>query len=149
MNDLFHCPPNVPHYAKNKAVGTMKPGMVSPPHPMSFIIPHHIMLHLSQVFTIEPVRSIQTSSHKPTFDLVVLDRCSIWGNGGKKSIGQIIGRRPQPTACAAPNSKRLYCQSSSPRPPCNFTLTLTTALPKPESRFSPQENLDKICNDGD
>lgn len=28
-NDLFHCAPNVPHYAKNKAIGTMKPGMVS------------------------------------------------------------------------------------------------------------------------
>jgi len=29
INDLFHCSPNVPHYAKNKAVGTMKPGMAS------------------------------------------------------------------------------------------------------------------------
>ncbi|KAI0281364.1 methionine aminopeptidase [Russula aff. rugulosa BPL654] len=28
INDLFHCTPNVPHYAKNKAVGTMKPGMM-------------------------------------------------------------------------------------------------------------------------
>ena len=27
-NDLFHCAPNIPHYAKNKAVGIMKPGMV-------------------------------------------------------------------------------------------------------------------------
>ena len=35
INDLFHCAPNIPHYAKNKAVGTMKPG---------------------QTFTIEPVR---------------------------------------------------------------------------------------------
>ncbi len=24
VNTLFHAPPNVPHYAKNKAVGTMK-----------------------------------------------------------------------------------------------------------------------------
>ncbi|KAG6854304.1 hypothetical protein C0991_008199 [Blastosporella zonata] len=31
INDLFHCSPNVPHYAKNKAVGTMKPGMVGNP----------------------------------------------------------------------------------------------------------------------
>lgn len=30
INDLFHGPPNVPHYAKNKAAGTMKPGMVCP-----------------------------------------------------------------------------------------------------------------------
>ncbi|OBZ75541.1 Methionine aminopeptidase 1 [Grifola frondosa] len=28
INDLFHCAPNVPHYAKNKAIGTMKPGMM-------------------------------------------------------------------------------------------------------------------------
>ncbi|CAG8495179.1 8290_t:CDS:2 [Funneliformis caledonium] len=26
IHGLFHCSPNVPHYAKNKAVGTMKPG---------------------------------------------------------------------------------------------------------------------------
>lgn len=30
INDLFHGSPNyIPHYAKNKAVGTMGPGMVS------------------------------------------------------------------------------------------------------------------------
>jgi methionine aminopeptidase len=29
INDLFHTAPNIPHYAKNKAVGAMKPGMVS------------------------------------------------------------------------------------------------------------------------
>ncbi len=28
INELFHgAPSNVPHYAKNKAIGTMKPGM--------------------------------------------------------------------------------------------------------------------------
>ncbi|KAJ7273680.1 peptidase M24, structural domain-containing protein [Mycena haematopus] len=34
INTHFHCPPNVPHYAKNKAVGTMKPGMVFTIEPM-------------------------------------------------------------------------------------------------------------------
>jgi len=29
VNNLFHATPNIPHYAKNKAVGTMKAGMVS------------------------------------------------------------------------------------------------------------------------
>lgn len=30
VNQLFHgSPTNIPHYAKNKAIGTMKPGMVS------------------------------------------------------------------------------------------------------------------------
>lgn len=28
VGDLFHCAPNVPHYAGNKAVGLMKPGHV-------------------------------------------------------------------------------------------------------------------------
>ncbi|KAJ8556799.1 hypothetical protein ON010_g9166 [Phytophthora cinnamomi] len=31
---LFHCSPNVPHYAKNKAVGIMKPGMIFTIEPM-------------------------------------------------------------------------------------------------------------------
>ncbi|KAI0637058.1 methionine aminopeptidase [Trametes polyzona] len=34
INDLFHCAPNVPHYAKNKAIGTMKPGMCFTIEPM-------------------------------------------------------------------------------------------------------------------
>ena len=34
VNDLFHTAPNVPHYAKNKAVGTMKPGMTFTIEPM-------------------------------------------------------------------------------------------------------------------
>lgn len=34
INDLFHTAPNIPHYAKNKAVGTMRPGMVFTIEPM-------------------------------------------------------------------------------------------------------------------
>lgn len=34
VNSLFHCPPNVPHYAKNKAVGECKPGMTFTIEPM-------------------------------------------------------------------------------------------------------------------
>ncbi|KAJ7219344.1 peptidase M24, structural domain-containing protein [Mycena pura] len=35
INTLFHAPsPNVPHYAKNKAIGTMKPGMTFTIEPM-------------------------------------------------------------------------------------------------------------------
>jgi len=34
IHDLFHCAPNIPHYAQNKAVGTMKPGMVFTIEPM-------------------------------------------------------------------------------------------------------------------
>ncbi len=31
---LFHCAPNIPHYAKNKAVGKMRPGHVFTIEPM-------------------------------------------------------------------------------------------------------------------
>ncbi|EMR63141.1 Methionine aminopeptidase 1 [Eutypa lata] len=34
VNSLFHCPPNVPHYGKNKAVGECKPGMTFTIEPM-------------------------------------------------------------------------------------------------------------------
>ncbi|CAH0056771.1 unnamed protein product [Clonostachys solani] len=34
VNTLFHCPPNVPHYAKNKTVGECKPGMTFTIEPM-------------------------------------------------------------------------------------------------------------------
>lgn len=43
INQLFHCAPNIPHYAKNKAVGTAKPGMT---------------------FTIEPMISLGTHKDK-------------------------------------------------------------------------------------
>ncbi|KAJ7356456.1 peptidase M24, structural domain-containing protein [Mycena albidolilacea] len=34
INSMFHDAPDIPHYAKNKAVGTMKPGMVFTIEPM-------------------------------------------------------------------------------------------------------------------
>jgi methionyl aminopeptidase len=34
VGKLFHCAPNVPHYARNKAVGTMRPGHVFTIEPM-------------------------------------------------------------------------------------------------------------------
>jgi len=34
VNELFHAAPNIPHYARNKAVGTMKPGMAFTIEPM-------------------------------------------------------------------------------------------------------------------
>lgn len=34
INSTFHCAPNVPHYAKNKAIGECKPGMTFTIEPM-------------------------------------------------------------------------------------------------------------------
>ncbi|KAI4637637.1 uncharacterized protein J4E88_002108 [Alternaria novae-zelandiae] len=40
VNQLFHCAPNVPHYAKNKAVGSAKPGMCFTIEPMISVGSH-------------------------------------------------------------------------------------------------------------
>ena len=34
VGELFHCAPNVPHYANNKGIGVMRPGMVFTIEPM-------------------------------------------------------------------------------------------------------------------
>ena len=34
IGELFHCAPNIPHYARRKAVGTFKPGMIFTNEPM-------------------------------------------------------------------------------------------------------------------
>lgn len=34
LREHFHCAPSIPHYANNKAVGVMKPGMVFTIEPM-------------------------------------------------------------------------------------------------------------------
>ena len=34
VNQLFHCAPNIPHYARNKTVGTARPGMCFTIEPM-------------------------------------------------------------------------------------------------------------------
>jgi len=62
INDLFHCSPtNIPHYAKNKAIGTMKAGMVGIRRRVipseTFILTHYIL----QAFTIEPMLNLGTN----------------------------------------------------------------------------------------
>jgi methionyl aminopeptidase len=34
IGEMFHCAPNIPHYARNKATGILKPGMVFTIEPM-------------------------------------------------------------------------------------------------------------------
>ncbi|PKC00553.1 methionine aminopeptidase [Rhizophagus irregularis] len=41
IHRLFHCAPNVPHYAKNKAIGTMKPGHCFTIEPMINLGTYH------------------------------------------------------------------------------------------------------------
>ncbi|CAB5180891.1 unnamed protein product [Rhizophagus irregularis] len=41
IHRLFHCAPNIPHYAKNKAIGTMKPGHCFTIEPMINLGTYH------------------------------------------------------------------------------------------------------------
>ncbi|ODV80529.1 methionine aminopeptidase 1 precursor [Suhomyces tanzawaensis NRRL Y-17324] len=43
IGELFHCQPNIPHYAKNKAIGIIKPGMVFTIEPMLCLGTHKDM----------------------------------------------------------------------------------------------------------
>ena len=45
IGELFHCAPNVPHYAKNKAVGVMKEGMTFTIEPMFNESSPHKVVH--------------------------------------------------------------------------------------------------------
>ncbi|KAG8908503.1 Methionine aminopeptidase 1 [Tulasnella sp. 403] len=45
INKFFHCAPTIPHYAKNKCVGTMKPGMTFTIEPMINLGPSHAADH--------------------------------------------------------------------------------------------------------
>ncbi len=69
INRLFHCAPNVPHYAKNKAVGEVKAGMC---------------------FTIEPM--INLGTHK---DKMWPDEWTVVTTDGKRSaqFGKLIAGR--------------------------------------------------------
>lgn len=66
-NELFHTAPNIPHYAKNKAVGTMKPGMVSGLS-MTFQSRFLVDYKPHQCFTIEPVSTVE---HGDDCDLLI------------------------------------------------------------------------------
>lgn len=105
IHELFHGLPNIPHYAKNKAVGTMKAGMVS--LPLSAVI-SWIMMIRDKVFTIEPVRGVLCISYFRWLTLLFA-RCSTSEQIGQKFIGQIIGRLLPSTGNVAHNLRKLYC----------------------------------------
>ena len=141
VNDLFHCPPNVPHYAKNKAVGTMKPGMVKP-HPLkSFVI------LMANTFPAPGVhhrtRAFQSGYGHPRLTVgLTLDRCSTWERTGKRSTGLTIGPPPQSTANAVLSSKRLYCPSSPASPYCsNLHARITETGVEVLTAGKPREDL--------
>jgi methionyl aminopeptidase len=78
INQMFHCAPNIPHYAKNKAVGTAKPGMC---------------------FTIEPMIALGTWKDKTWPD----DWTSATQDGKRTAqFGEVLSTRLQPNILMAP-----------------------------------------------
>ncbi|PFH54383.1 hypothetical protein AMATHDRAFT_135259 [Amanita thiersii Skay4041] len=66
VNDLFHCTPNIPHYAKNKAVGTMKPGMVFTIEPMINLGPNWGDVHWPDNWTATTVDGRRSAQFEDT-----------------------------------------------------------------------------------
>ncbi|KAJ7632586.1 peptidase M24, structural domain-containing protein [Roridomyces roridus] len=66
INTNFHCPPNVPHYAKNKAPGTMKPGMVFTIEPMINLGPNGGEVHWPDNWTATTVDGRRSAQFEET-----------------------------------------------------------------------------------
>ncbi|KAF8628320.1 hypothetical protein AX15_003867 [Amanita polypyramis BW_CC] len=66
INDLFHCAPNIPHYAKNKAVGTMKYGMVFTIEPMINLGPNWGDVHWPDNWTATTVDGRRSAQFEET-----------------------------------------------------------------------------------
>ncbi|KAJ7579147.1 peptidase M24, structural domain-containing protein [Mycena floridula] len=67
IHEFFHCEPlNVPHYAKNKAVGTMKPGMVFTIEPMINLGPNSGAVHWPDNWTATTVDGKRSAQFEET-----------------------------------------------------------------------------------
>ncbi|KAF9005623.1 peptidase M24, structural domain-containing protein [Cyathus striatus] len=66
INNLFHCSPNIPHYAKNKAVGTMKPGMAFTIEPMINLGPNWGDVHWPDNWTATTVDGKRSAQFEDT-----------------------------------------------------------------------------------
>ncbi|KAH7930806.1 methionine aminopeptidase [Leucogyrophana mollusca] len=66
INDLFHTAPNIPHYAKNKAVGTMKAGMVFTIEPMINLGSNWDLVHWDDSWTATTVDGKRSAQFEET-----------------------------------------------------------------------------------
>ncbi|KIJ69432.1 hypothetical protein HYDPIDRAFT_80706 [Hydnomerulius pinastri MD-312] len=66
VNDLFHTAPNIPHYAKNKAVGTMKPGMCFTIEPMINLGTNWDALHWDDSWTATTIDGKRSAQFEET-----------------------------------------------------------------------------------
>ncbi|EIM87833.1 methionine aminopeptidase [Stereum hirsutum FP-91666 SS1] len=66
INELFHCTPYPPHYAKNKAIGMMKPGMTLTIEPMINIGSHWDLVHWPDNWTATTVDGKKSAQFEET-----------------------------------------------------------------------------------
>jgi len=66
INNLFHTSPNIPHYAKNKAVGSMKPGMCFTIEPMINLGQHWDVLHWPDNWTATTIDGNRSAQFEET-----------------------------------------------------------------------------------
>ncbi|TFK76476.1 methionine aminopeptidase [Pluteus cervinus] len=73
INDLFHTTPNIPHYAKNKAVGSMKAGMVFTIEPMINLGHHWDTLHWPDSWTATTIDGNRSAQFEETLLQVITE----------------------------------------------------------------------------
>lgn len=66
IGELFHCAPNVPHYAKNKAVGVMKEGMTFTIEPMFNESSSHKVVHWPDGWTAVTTNGARSAQYEHT-----------------------------------------------------------------------------------
>ncbi|EGN92469.1 hypothetical protein SERLA73DRAFT_147207 [Serpula lacrymans var. lacrymans S7.3] len=66
INDLFHTAPNIPHYSKNKAVGTMKAGMAFTIEPMINLGPNWDVAHWNDSWTATTIDGKKSAQFEDT-----------------------------------------------------------------------------------
>ncbi|KAI6039045.1 methionine aminopeptidase [Pisolithus marmoratus] len=66
VNNLFHTAPNIPHYAKNKAVGSMKPGMCFTIEPMINLGGNWDLIHWGDSWTATTIDGKRSAQFEET-----------------------------------------------------------------------------------
>lgn len=99
INKLFHCPPNVPHYAKNKTVGECKAGMTFTIEPMIALGKYRDITWPDNwtSTTIDGMRTAQFGKHSR---LILLQTCITNRHHRAHSVG--YGRWRRGPHCSLP-----------------------------------------------
>ncbi|KAG6334582.1 hypothetical protein ID866_4505, partial [Astraeus odoratus] len=78
INNLFHTAPNIPHYAKNKAVGAMKPGMCFTIEPMINLGSNWEVRHWDDSWTATTIDGKRSAQFEETLLCVLSSPRPVW-----------------------------------------------------------------------